>query len=105
MQARMKHRFDIAYMIAKVNISFTKMKAMCALEEWHGADLGEGYKNDRGSSIFVEFIAHDQQERLVAELKFFSLQADGSTDAGNIEDELFLVLYLDYHSTKGKVHY
>ena len=26
-----------------------------------------------------------------------------STDAGNIEDELFLVLYFDYHSTKGKV--
>ena len=56
--------------------------------------------------FFFEFIARDQQERLVAELthsKFFSLQADGSTDAGNIEDELFLVLYLDYHSTKGKV--
>ena len=32
-----------------------------------------------------------------------SFQADGSTDAGNIEDELFLVLYLDYHSKKGKV--
>ena len=79
---------------------------MCALEEWHGADLDEGYKNDRGCSVFVEFITRDQQERLVAELtrsKFFSLQADGSTDAGNIEDELFLVLYLDYHSTKGKV--
>ena len=105
-QARIKRKFDIAYMIAKENMSFTKMKAVCALEERHGADLGEGYKNDRGCSVFVEFIARDQQERLVAELtqsKFFSLQADGSTDAGNIEDELFLVLYLDYHSTKGKV--
>ena len=106
-QARMKRKFDIAYMIAKENMSFTKMKAVCALEERHGADLGEGYKNDRGCSVFVEFIARDQQERLVAELtrsKFFSLQADGSTDTGNIEDELFLVLYLDYHSTKGKVY-
>ena len=25
--------------------------------------------------------------------KFFSLQADGSTDAGNIDEELFLVLH------------
>ena len=102
----MKRKFDITYMIAKENMSFTKMKAMCALEERHGVDLGEGYKNDRGCSDFVEFTARDQQERLVAELthsKFFSLQADGSTDAGNIKDELFLVLYLDYHSTKGKV--
>ena len=32
-QARMKRKFDIAYMIAKENMSFTKMKAVCALEE------------------------------------------------------------------------
>ena len=94
-QAQMKRKFDIAYLIAKENMSFTKMKAVCVLEERHGADLGECYKNDRGCSVFVEFIARDQQEQLVAELtrsKFFSLQAEGSTDAGNIEDELFLVL-------------
>ena len=36
--------------------------------------------------------------------KFFSLQADGSTDAGNIEDELFLVLTFDPHTKDGKVH-
>ena len=76
-QARMKRKFDIAYMIAKENMSFTKMKAVCTLEERHGADLGEGYKNDRGCSVFVEFITRDQQERLVTDLtrsKFFSLQ-------------------------------
>lgn len=47
---------------------------------------------------FVKFIAGNQQEWLVADLirsKFFKLQADGSTDAGNIEDELFFVLYMD----------
>ena len=36
--------------------------------------------------------------------KFFSLQADGSTDAGNVEDELFLVLTFDPHAKDGKVH-
>ena len=35
-------------MIAKENMLFTKMKAAGTLEEQHGADLGEGYKNDRG---------------------------------------------------------
>ena len=49
-QARMKRKFDIAYMIAKENMSFTKTKAVCALVERHGADLGQGYKNDRGCS-------------------------------------------------------
>ena len=27
--------------------------------------------------------------------KFFSLQADGSTDSGNAEEELFLILHFD----------
>ena len=42
-----KRKFDIAYMIAKENLPFTKMKAVCGLEERHGAELGQGYKNDR----------------------------------------------------------
>ena len=32
------------------------------------------------------------------------MQADGSTDAGNVEDELFLLLYYDQHAKDGKVH-
>ena len=40
----------------------------------------------------------------LAGAKFFSLQADGSTDAGKVEDELFLVLYFDLHAKDGKVH-
>ena len=82
---------------------FTKMKAVCAYKKRHGADLGEVYKT---IVAVLFFLARDHQQRLVAELtysKFFSLQADGSTDTGNVEDELFLFLYLDYHSTKGKV--
>ena len=85
-------------MIAKENLPFTKMKALCELEERHGAELGQGYKNDRACASFVEFIAREQQEKLMTALsrsKFFSLQADGSTDAGNTEDEMFLVLYFD----------
>ena len=36
--------------------------------------------------------------------KFFSLQADGSTEASNIEEELFLILHFDPSSNDGKVH-
>ena len=102
-----KRKFDIAYTIAREMLAFTKMKTLCELEERHGVDLGQGYKNDRGCATFVEFIARDLQEQLMKALsrsKFFSLQADGSTDAGNIEEELFLVLHFDPYSQDGKVH-
>ena len=32
------------------------------------------------------------------------MQADGSTDAGNVENELFLALYFDPYAKDGKVH-
>ena len=70
----MKRKFDIAFMIAKENMSFTNV---CVLEERYSADLGEGYKNDRACSVFVTFIACDQQEGLVSNLtrsKFFRLE-------------------------------
>lgn len=37
-------------------------------------------------------------------MKFFSVQADGSTDAGNVEDELFAVQYFDPKMDDGQVH-
>lgn len=80
-QARMKRKFNIAYMIAKENLPFTKMKAVCELEERHGADLGEGYKNNRGCSVFFEFIAHDQQEQLMTNLSRSSSSATKPTGA------------------------
>ena len=104
---QMKHKFDIAYTIAKEMLAFTKMKIPYELEERHGVDLGQGYKNDRSCTTFVEFIAYDLQKQLMTALshcKFFSLQADGSTDSGNIEEELFLVLHFDPSSNDGKVH-
>ena len=83
------------------------MKAVCELEEWHGAELGQGYKNDQACATFIDFLACEQQEQLMAALshsKFFSLQADGSTDAGNVEDELFLILHFNPYLADGKVH-
>ena len=35
--------------------------------------------------------------------RFFSLQLDGSADAGNVEDEVFLVVFCDPNSEDGKV--
>ena len=37
-------KFDVAYMIAKEGLAFTKMKPLCQLQERHGVNLGECYK-------------------------------------------------------------
>ena len=93
-------------MIAKEKFVFTKMQSLCDLEEKHGVDLGPGYRNDHTCATFIDYIACDFQQQLAAALnqrEFFSLQADSSTDTGNTDNELFLVLYFDPHSTDSKV--
>lgn len=78
-------------MIAKEHLPFTKMKPLCELQERHGVALGQGYKNNQACMTFAEYIAVEQRQALVEALllaKFYSVQADGSTDCGNIEDEL-----------------
>ena len=70
------------------------------------ADLGLEYQNDKACATFIEFIAHEQPDILLKALersKFFSLQADGSTDAGNEEVEMFLDLHFDPTSSDGEV--
>lgn len=93
-EGKVKIKFDVAYMMAKEGISFLKMKSLCQLQERHGVDLGECYKNDHlcyfcglHSSLQGELGAALQKS------KFFSIQMDGSTDSGNIE-ELYMVVYL-----------
>ena len=105
-ESKLKRKFEIAYLICKEGMAFTKMAPLCALEEKHGVDLGIGYKNNQACATFVDFIAQSMREELVEVLdkaKFFSIQADGSTDVANVEDELFLVQYFDSHSQTGKV--
>ena len=61
--------------------------SLCELEERRGVDLGRGYKNAPSLCKFYNYIAQEQQQGLVDALskaKFFSLQADGSTDSGNV---------------------
>ena len=116
-----KMKFDVTYnMIAKEGVAFTKMNLLCQLQERHGVKLGECYKNDHACANFVEYIARDLQCQLgeslhkvasspglrgegkgrpgdeaIHKAKFYSIQMDGSTDSGNKEEELFLVVYFD----------
>ena len=106
-EQELKRKFDIAFMIAKEHMAFTKIKPICDLEERHGVSLGQSYKNNQACATFVEYIALERRKIYVEVLgraKFFSIQADSSTDAGNAEEELFLVVYLDHNAMDKRVH-
>ena len=96
---RIKCKFDIAYLTQ--NMAIAKMGPQYKLKERHGVDLGQGYKNELACANFIDYIAHEQQQGLVSALskvKYFSLQADGSTDASDIKDEVFLAFYCNPYS-------
>ena len=59
--SKLKRKFEIAYLICKEGLAFTKMSALCEHEEKHGVDLGAGYKNNQAC---VDYIAQAQREAL-----------------------------------------
>ena len=98
-----KKKFDTAYLIAE-KFAFTKMKPLCELKERHGVSLGTMYRNNHACATFTEFIALEILRMALEKASFFSIQGDASTDAGNIELELFLVLYFVAYCKDGIVH-
>ena len=88
-------KFDIAYFISTQKLAFTNYPALCQLEEKHGVAVGSAYRNQNAGKSFCHFIAESKRECLtqkLAKAQFFSILMDGSTDIGNIDDEIFLVL-------------
>ena len=95
-QEKMKKKFDICFVMAKENMAFRKYPALHELEVRHGVDLGESYKTKDSAKIFTHYIAESQRQGFFHSLStahFFSFLMDGSTDAGNLEDELIVILY------------
>ena len=66
------------------------------LEERHGVDLGQSYKTKDSAKNFTHYIAESQRQQFIcslSEAQYFSFLMDGSTDAGNVEDEVVALLY------------
>ena len=75
---------------------FKKYPAMCQLEGRHGVELGNAYQNKESARLFTSYIIRQQRKDFMASFSyvhFFSFLMDGSTDAGNVEDELFVLLH------------
>ena len=86
----------ISYVIAKEGMPFRKYPIFHALEERHGVDLGFAYKTNEAAKVFVHYIAESQRQRFLHTLSskgFYSFLMDGSTDSGNVEDEIVMAQY------------
>ena len=104
---QLRHKFDIAYFMAIEKISFQKYPQLCELEARHGVAIGSSYTNEIACKSFTHFIAESQHRQLFEKLtqaKFFSLLIDGSTDKGNADDEVFVVVWCDSSSADEKMH-
>ena len=92
---RMEKRFDVCYLLAKEDMVFRKYPAICYLEAKHGVELGNSYQTKDSASVFIGYIALQQRNAFLSSFSkahFFSYLIDGSTDAGNVEDEIFVLL-------------
>ena len=89
------------------NLLFSKYPQICALEAHHDVDVGKAYTNEIACKTFCHYIAESRREDLskcLSRAKFFSLLMDSSTDSGNVDDELFLLLRCDMDGSDEMVH-
>ena len=95
---QLRVKFDIAYFVAIENLPYTKYPKICELEMRHGVRVGTSYVNENAGKEFIHgVIAESKRQELkqtLSNAKFFSFLLDGSTDTGNIDDEIFLVILM-----------
>ena len=94
----METKFDLCFVMAKHSIPFAKYPALLELEQHHEVDIGHAYNTVDSARLFTSCIAKSQHQGFLNSLPsggFFSLLMDGSTDAGNLEDELIVLVYCD----------
>ena len=77
---------------------FAKYLSLLELEKRHRVDLGHAYTTADSAKLFTGFIAKSQWQSFFSTLyscgtHFFSLLMDGTTDCGNHEDELMVLVY------------
>ena len=69
--------------------------------------MGNAYTNDVVCRTFTLYIAESQRQQVkerISQAKFFSLLIDGSTDKGNVDDELFIMVWCDTNGEDELVH-
>ena len=57
-------------------------------------EVGAEYTNEKAAKVHCR-ARREELKKLLEQAKFFSILLDGSTDSGNIDDELFLAVFCD----------
>ncbi len=105
-KARMILKFDVCYFLVKEGMAFKKFPRLLELESRHEVDLGSAYNTDVSAQLFTHFIAKSQRDAFLktfSQKSFFSIMMDGTTDSGNLEDELVVVLYCHKDDASGVI--
>jgi hypothetical protein len=95
-KVRMRHKFEISYVLAREGIAFQKYPVFHCLAERQGVQLGSTYKRSDCAKLFTYYIAEAQRSSFLqrfSQVNFFSFLMDGSTDAGTKEQEMIFILY------------
>ena len=74
--------------MAQECMSFTKYSTFLELESRHSVDMGPAYSTGVSAKSFTHYIAESQRQNFLSLFVFFM---DGTTDSGNLEDELVMV--------------
>ena len=94
-RGRLRRKFDLCYLMAKEGIAFEKYVPLYDFKARHAVDLGHAYKTAPSAKLFTSYIAEAQRKQFleaVSETKFCSFLMDGTMDAGNLEQELVVLL-------------
>ena len=90
---KMKRTFEICYVLAREGIAFLKYPTFHALASSQGVNIGSSYKGADCAKTFHALHSRKSATGLSSGYVYYSFFMDGSTDAGNTEVELVLVLY------------
>ena len=95
LEERMGKKFDFCYVLAKENLAFRKYPVIHKLESRHEVDLGQSYATKDSDKLFTHFIAESQRSAFMQSQSttlFCSCLMDGTSDAGNVEDQLIVIM-------------
>ena len=90
-----KKKFETAYFIAKEELPLSKFPKILNLEEMHGVELGEAYRNEITGALMIDYIGKSfarDVKLLIDKSSFFSILIAGSTDASVVEKEAIFIL-------------
>ena len=97
-KSSLKKKFEIAYFVAKEELSFQKYERLLELEKFHDVPHEREYGNANQCANFIKLIAETVADDLCADVKkshFLSVLWDGVTTVDTKECEGCFVQYLD----------